>query len=97
MVWFFFTGSIVAFLTLAGKIPSRPLILSGRHLVNSSLLGANIATMGAFVTMALGAPFVAAGCFAANTVLSFLKGYTTTAAIGDADMRTYNPVPDAQI
>ena len=43
--------------------------------------------MGAFVTMAPGAPFIAAGCLAANTVLSFLKGYTTTAAIGGADMR----------
>ena len=43
--------------------------------------------MGAFVTMAPGAPLIAAGCLAANTVLSFLKGYTTTAAIGGADMR----------
>lgn len=83
-----FTGSIVAFLKLAGKMSSRPLILPGRHLVNSSLLGANLATMGAFVSMAPGAPLVAAGCLAANTVLSFLKGYTTTAAIGGADMRT---------
>lgn len=82
-----FTGSIVAFLKLAGKMSSRPLILPGRHLVNSSLLGANLATMGAFVTMAPGAPLVAAGCLAANTVLSFLKGFTTTSAIGGADMR----------
>lgn len=37
--------------------------------------------------MAPGAPAIAAGCLAANTVLSFLKGYTTTAAIGGADMR----------
>lgn len=82
-----FTGSIVAFLKLAGKMSSRPLILPGRHIVNSSLLGANLASMGAFVSMAPGAPLVAAGCLAANTVLSFLKGYTTTAAIGGADMR----------
>ncbi|KAH8116781.1 NAD transhydrogenase mitochondrial precursor [Phellopilus nigrolimitatus] len=81
-----FTGSIVAFLKLAGRMSSRPLVLPGRHLVNSSLLGANIATMGAFVSMAPGAPMVAAGCLAGSTVLSFLKGYTTTAAIGGADM-----------
>ena len=82
-----FTGSIVAFLKLAGKMSSRPLILPGRHIVNSSLLGANLASMGAFVSMAPGAPLVAAGCLAANPVLSFLKGYTTSAAIGGADMR----------
>ncbi len=68
---------------------SRPLVLPGRHLINSGLLGANLATMGAFLTMAPGAPMIAAGCLAANTVLSFLKGYTTTAAIGGADMRKH--------
>lgn len=86
-----FTGSIVAFLKLAGRMSSRPTILPGRHLINTSLLGANAATMGAFVTMAPGAPLVAATCLTANTVLSFLKGYTTTAAIGGADMRRLSP------
>ena len=81
-----FTGSIVAFLKLAGRMSSRPTILPGRHLINSSLLGANAATMGAFITMAPGAPLVAAACLSANTILSFVKGFTTTAAIGGADM-----------
>ncbi|KDQ14725.1 hypothetical protein BOTBODRAFT_32477 [Botryobasidium botryosum FD-172 SS1] len=81
-----FTGSIVAFLKLAGKMSSKPLVFRGRHLVNTSLLGANLATMGAFITMAPSAPLIAAGCLGANTILSFIKGYTTTAAIGGADM-----------
>ncbi|KAK4142321.1 NAD(P) transhydrogenase beta subunit-domain-containing protein [Dichotomopilus funicola] len=81
-----FTGSIVAFLKLAGRMSSKPLMLPGRHLLNSSLLATNVATMGAFVTMAPGSPLFAAGALAANTVLSFLKGFTTTAAIGGADM-----------
>ncbi|KAK3297428.1 NAD(P) transhydrogenase beta subunit-domain-containing protein [Chaetomium fimeti] len=81
-----FTGSIVAFLKLAGKMSSKPLMLPGRHIINSGLLVTNAATMGAFVTMAPGAPMIAAGALAANTVMSFLKGYTTTAAIGGADM-----------
>ncbi|KAK3942494.1 NAD(P) transhydrogenase beta subunit-domain-containing protein [Diplogelasinospora grovesii] len=81
-----FTGSIVAFLKLAGKMSSKPLILPGRHILNSGLLATNVATMAAFVTMAPGSPMIAAGALAANTVLSFLKGYTTTAAIGGADM-----------
>lgn len=92
-----FTGSLVAFMKLAGKMSSRPLVLPGRHLVNSSLLGANVATMGAFLTMAPGSPAIAAACLAGNTVLSFLKGYTTTAAIGGADMRTSSQnLKDAQ-
>jgi NAD(P) transhydrogenase len=45
--------------------------------------------MGAFVTMAPGAPAVAAVCLSANAALSFTKGYTTTAAIGGADMRKF--------
>ncbi|KAF8447749.1 NAD(P) transhydrogenase beta subunit-domain-containing protein [Boletus edulis BED1] len=81
-----FTGSVVAFLKLAGKMGSRPLLLPGRHLINSGLLGLNALTMAAFVTAAPTVPLVAAGYLGASTVLSFLKGFTTTAAIGGADM-----------
>ncbi|KAI4667428.1 uncharacterized protein J4E79_002115 [Alternaria viburni] len=81
-----FTGSIVAFLKLAAKMSSKPLALPGRHLINSTLLGANVATMGAFLTYAPGAPLIGAACLVGNAALSFVKGYTTTAAIGGADM-----------
>lgn len=81
-----FTGSVVAFLKLAGRMSSKPTILPGRHLINSSLLAANAGTMGAFLTMAPGSPVIAASCLAASSALSFAKGYTTTAAIGGADM-----------
>ncbi|KAL2699216.1 hypothetical protein AAEP93_009191 [Penicillium crustosum] len=81
-----FTGSIVAFLKLAGRMSSKPTILPGRHVINSTLLGSNMATMGAFITLAPGSPAIAAICLGTSTVLSFLKGYTTTAAIGGADM-----------
>ncbi|KAI0914199.1 NAD(P) transhydrogenase mitochondrial precursor [Ustulina deusta] len=81
-----FTGSIVAFMKLAGKMSSKPLRLPGRHAINSGMLATNIATMGAFVTMAPGSPIIAACALGANTILSFAKGYTTTAAIGGADM-----------
>jgi len=84
-----FTGSIVAFLKLAAKMSSRPLALPGKHFTNLALLGANAATMGGFLTMApTSAPIVAASFLTASTALSFIKGYTTTAAIGGADMRT---------
>ncbi|GKT40881.1 NAD(P) transhydrogenase, mitochondrial [Colletotrichum spaethianum] len=81
-----FTGSIVAFLKLAGRMSSRPIVLPGKHFLNSGMLTANIATMGAFVTMAPGSPMIAAAALSANTILSFAKGFTTTAAIGGADM-----------
>lgn len=81
-----FTGSLVAFMKLKGTMSSRPLRLPGRHLINGTMLATNLATMGVFVTMAPGAPLIAAGALSANVVLSFLKGYTTTSAIGGADM-----------
>ncbi|KAG6029144.1 hypothetical protein E4U41_000460 [Claviceps citrina] len=81
-----FTGSLVAFMKLGGKMSSRPTILPGRHVINGGLLVTNMATMTAFITMAPGSPLIAAGALAANTALSFVKGYTTTAAIGGADM-----------
>lgn len=81
-----FTGSIIAFLKLAGKMKSKPAVIPGRHWINGGLVTANAATMGAFITMAPGAPLIAAGALAGNTIMSFIKGYTTTAAIGGADM-----------
>ncbi|RMD41714.1 hypothetical protein DV735_g3389, partial [Chaetothyriales sp. CBS 134920] len=81
-----FTGSIVAFLKLAGKMSSRPTILPGRHAINGGLLVANAATMGTFIALAPGSPGIAAACLGTSTALSFAKGFTTTAAIGGADM-----------
>ncbi|KAF1815566.1 NAD transhydrogenase mitochondrial precursor [Eremomyces bilateralis CBS 781.70] len=81
-----FTGSMVAFLKLAGRMSSRPIKLPKPHIVNSGLLATNVGTMGAFLAMAPGSPMIAAGALTANAFLSFLKGYTTTAAIGGADM-----------
>lgn len=72
---------------LAGKMGSRPLLFKGRHVLNGGMLAANIGTMGAFVSLAPGSPAIAAGALAASTVLSFAKGFTTTSAIGGADMR----------
>lgn len=85
-----FTGSVVAFLKLAARMSSRPLALPGKHLINSTLLGANAATMAGFLTTVPSTPIVAASFLGASTILSFIKGYTTTAAIGGADMRTYS-------
>jgi NAD(P) transhydrogenase len=45
--------------------------------------------MGAFLTASTAAPMFLAACLAGNTVLSFAKGWLTTAAIGGADMREF--------
>ncbi|KUJ11434.1 PNTB-domain-containing protein [Mollisia scopiformis] len=82
-----FTGSVVAFMKLAGKMSSKPIKIPGpRHALNTSLLGLNAATMATFIAAAPGSPIIAAACLTGNAVLSFTKGYTTTAAIGGADM-----------
>jgi NAD(P) transhydrogenase len=74
---------------LAGRMSSKPLNLPGKHLINSSLLGANALTMAGFLTMSSSTPLLAGSYLGASTALSFIKGYTTTAAIGGADMRQY--------
>jgi len=82
-----FTGSCVAFMKLAGKMSSRPLQLPGpRHAINVGLLTANAATMGAFLTLAPTSPAIGATCLIGSAAFSFIKGYTTTASIGGADM-----------
>ncbi|CAG7849605.1 NAD(P) transhydrogenase, mitochondrial; AltName: Full=Nicotinamide nucleotide transhydrogenase; AltName: Full=Pyridine nucleotide transhydrogenase; Flags: Precursor [Serendipita indica DSM 11827] len=81
-----FTGSLVAFAKLSGRVSSKPIRLLGGHLTNIGLLGTNVATMGAFVAAAPTVPMVAAGFLGASTILSFLKGFTLTATVGGADM-----------
>jgi NAD(P) transhydrogenase len=43
--------------------------------------------MAGFLSMAPATPALAAGFLGANTILSFIKGYSLTAAVGGADMR----------
>ncbi|TFK30007.1 NAD(P) transhydrogenase [Coprinopsis marcescibilis] len=81
-----FTGSIIAFLKLAAKMSSKALKLPGGHATNIALLSANIAAMGGFLASIPTTPKIAASFLGLSTILSFAKGYTTTAAIGGADM-----------
>jgi NAD(P) transhydrogenase len=65
-----FTGSLVAFLKLTARISSKPVKIPGpRHLLNGSLLGANVATLGAFLAYAPGAPLIGAVCLLGNAAL----------------------------
>ncbi|KAK0463957.1 NAD(P) transhydrogenase beta subunit-domain-containing protein [Desarmillaria tabescens] len=67
-----FTGSIVAFMKLAGRMGSRPLALPKKHLINSGILGANALTM-ALLPWLLLLPVVAASYLGLSTLLSFVQ------------------------
>jgi len=75
-----FTGSIIAFGKLSGKIGGRPLLLPARHLLNLAIL---------FAWIILGYWFITTGSLTAlliMTVLALLFGIHMVAAIGGADM-----------
>jgi len=79
-----FTGSLVAYGKLNGNLNSNPLMLPGRHVLNASLLAANIGAMGYFLadpSLAVGI-----GCLGTTAALSGVMGVTLTMAIGGADM-----------
>ncbi|EEC04253.1 NAD(P) transhydrogenase, putative [Ixodes scapularis] len=79
-----FSGSLVAYGKLQGLLSSAPLLLPGRHVLNSGLLAANVGAMAYYFmddSMAVGL-----GCLGTTAALSTLMGFTLTSAIGGADM-----------
>ncbi len=79
-----FTGSIVAWGKLNGKITSKPLTLRGRHALNLSLLGATLLLTVVFCfvkPLAIGLTLLTL-----ITIISFVLGAHLVLAIGGADM-----------
>ena len=75
-----FTGSIIAYGKLAGKIGGKALILPGRHLLNLAMVGAS------FVLMIMYMNHAGSWTLYAMTVLACLLGVHLVMAIGGADM-----------
>jgi NAD(P) transhydrogenase subunit beta len=75
-----FTGSIVAFLKLSGRIRSNPLMLPGRNLLNLGALAAFVVLTVLFVVEP------GLGLMAAVTVLALALGWHLVASIGGGDM-----------
>ncbi|HEX5597486.1 MAG TPA: Re/Si-specific NAD(P)(+) transhydrogenase subunit beta [Micromonosporaceae bacterium] len=75
-----FTGSVVAYGKLSGRIKSNPLMLPGRHLLNLGAVVAFVALTVAFVI----SPNVA--LLGAVTVVALLLGVHLVASIGGGDM-----------
>lgn len=79
-----FTGSVIAFGKLSGKITSKPLTLPGRHLFNLALLIAAIWLCKVFLDQS-----VAGGGLTPliiMTIIAFVFGIHMVMAIGGADM-----------
>ena len=75
-----FTGSIIAYGKLAGKIGGKALILPGRHLLNLAMVG------GSFVLLMMYMNHAGSWTLYAMTVLALLLGVHLVMAIGGADM-----------
>ncbi len=74
------TGSVVAFLKLSGRIPSTPLMLPHRHLLNLLVLVVSAVLLVWFVASENPAPLLV------MTVLALMLGWHLVASIGGGDM-----------
>jgi len=75
-----FSGSVIAFLKLAGKMSGAPIMLPGRHIINLGTLVAIISLVGWFTQDE------ALWVIATLSVLAFLIGFLLIIPIGGADM-----------
>merc|ERR1712142_345549 len=79
-----FTGSLIAYGKLQGSLDSSPLMLPGRHAINSGLMAANVGAMAYY--LADPSMSVGLGMLGTTAALSGVMGVTLTMAIGGADM-----------
>ena len=79
-----FSGSVIAFLKLSGKMSGAPILLPLRHVINLGTLAAIIILTGMFA-MATG-PAETMPLIIAVTVLAFIIGFLLIIPIGGADM-----------
>lgn len=85
-----FTGSIVAFLKLSGKIKGKPLTLPGRNLLNALVLVLSallvVVLINAGVSNVMQNLWLCWFSLIALTILALLLGFHLVAAIGGGDM-----------
>ena len=75
-----FSGSIIAFMKLSGRMSGNPIMLPGRHIINLGILAGIIGLVGYFVTDQ------AVWIFWSVMALSFVIGFLLIVPIGGADM-----------
>ncbi|MEN3971079.1 NAD(P)(+) transhydrogenase (Re/Si-specific) subunit beta [Sphingomicrobium sp. XHP0235] len=77
-----FSGSVIAFAKLSGRMSGSPILLPARHVINLGVLAGIIVLTGIFAT----AMFAPPELFIAITALAFLVGFLLIIPIGGADM-----------
>ncbi|QYU66374.1 NAD(P)(+) transhydrogenase (Re/Si-specific) subunit beta [Leptolyngbya sp. 15MV] len=78
-----FSGSVIAFLKLSGRMSGSPILLPARHVINLGTLAAIVVLTGMF---ALAGPSDTLPLIVGLTVLAFLIGFLLIIPIGGADM-----------
>lgn len=78
-----FSGSVIAFAKLSGRMSGSPILLPARHVINLGVLGAIIVLTALF---AMAGPAETMPLIIALTVLAFLIGFLLIIPIGGADM-----------
>ncbi len=77
-----FSGSVIAFLKLSGRMSGAPIVFSGQHMVNL-LMGLSMFGCGLWFFMSGGTNWTA---FIAMTAIAFVLGFLIIIPIGGADM-----------
>jgi len=80
-----FTGSVLAALKLAGRVPGRPITLPGRNKLNLAALLVSLVLMVAFILLPAGST-AAWVCLAVMTAIALALGAHLVVAIGGGDM-----------
>jgi len=78
-----FSGSVIAFLKLSGRMSGSPILLPARHVINLGTLAAIIVLTALF---AMAGPAETMPLIIALTVLAFIIGFLLIIPIGGADM-----------
>ena len=82
-----FSGSVIAFLKLAGKMSGAPIMLSGRHVINLGTLAGIVGVIGIFYFERSGMVYQHGLVYLAIiTALAFAIGFLLIIPIGGADM-----------
>jgi NAD(P) transhydrogenase subunit beta len=80
-----FSGSLVAYLKLSGKIGGKPVLFPGRHLVNAALLAGAVG-LGAWMAFVAGTPGEVAQATGLIGAIALALGVLLVIPIGGADM-----------
>jgi len=79
-----FTGSLVAFGKLAGRLPGKPILFKNQHLYNAALFGF-VVVLGVLFTLSPDTP-LAYVLLVCGILAALLLGVTLTIPVGGADM-----------